>query len=233
MEGTIKAKVDGHDRRILGNGWKWCMMRIYCVRHGESVYNAEGRIQGQADVMLSDLGLRQGEAVAHELQKICLDAIYSSPLVRAKQTAEILAERVNLPIRFDDRLKEIDAGIFQHQRRVDLEVTHPEELQRWRSEDLDYVIPGGESRRQLMQRGCEAMWAVAANEHRHVAVVAHGRLLVVTIKCLVGLEPHAPPISLENGSITTLAFDGGGFRVERWNQSDHLLGVGLAGQGDL
>jgi probable phosphoglycerate mutase len=208
-------------------------MRVYCVRHGESVYNAEGRIQGQADVPLSQLGWRQGEAVAEALRDVPLDAIYSSPLARAKQTAEILAERVSLPICYDDRLKEIHAGIFQHQRRVDLEKSHPQELERWRSEDLDYAIPGGETRRQLMTRGCEAIAAIATSGHRRAALVAHGRLLVVTLKCLVGLAADDPPISLENGSITTIVCDAERVRVERWNQSDHLLDVGLAGQGDL
>jgi broad specificity phosphatase PhoE len=209
-------------------------MRIYCVRHGESVYNAEGRIQGQSDVPLSELGLRQGEAVAKALDDVSLEAIYSSPLIRAKKTAEILADGVGLPITYDDRLKEVHAGIFQDQRREDLEKTHPKELALWRSEDLDYAIPGGESRRQLMTRGRALFEEVASNGHQRAAVVAHGRLLVVTIKYLVGLAPSDPPISLENGSITTLAFDlEGGFRVERWNRADHLHDVGLAGTGDL
>jgi broad specificity phosphatase PhoE len=209
------------------------MMRIYCVRHGESVYNSEGRIQGQADVPLSELGVRQGEAVAQALRAVAFDAIYSSPLIRAKKTAEILAEHVDVPITFDDRLQEINAGVFQHQRRVDLEKSHPVELERWRSEDLDYAIPGGETRRQLMTRGRESLESIARQGHQHAAVVAHGRLLVVTIKYLVGLSPQDPPISLENGSITTLSHDANGFKVEQWNRSDHLLNVGLAGKGDL
>jgi broad specificity phosphatase PhoE len=209
-------------------------MWIYCVRHGESVYNAEGRIQGQSDVPLSALGLRQGEAVAQALDSVSLDAIYSSPLIRAKKTAEILAEGVGVAISYDDRLKEIHAGIFQDQRRADLEKTHPRELALWRSEDLDFAIPGGETRRQLMTRGRAILEEVASNGHQRAAVVAHGRLLVVTIKYLVGLAPSDPPISLENGSITTLAFDPeDGFRVEQWNCADHLQDVGLAGKGDL
>ncbi len=131
-------------------------------------------------------------------------------------------------------MKEIHAGVFQGQRREDLERTHPDELARWRSEDLDYAIPGGETRRQLTTRGRAMLVSVARGPHRRAAVVAHGRLLVVTIKDLVGRAPQDPPVSLENGSITTLVVnEDGGFQVDRWNQVDHLKGVGLAGSGDL
>ncbi|KKK94352.1 hypothetical protein LCGC14_2683730, partial [marine sediment metagenome] len=67
-------------------------MLLYCIRHGESTYNAEGRIQGQSDVPLSELGRRQGEAVAAALRAEPVEAIYSSPLRRAMQTAEPLAD---------------------------------------------------------------------------------------------------------------------------------------------
>jgi len=209
-------------------------MLLYCVRHGESLYNAEGRVQGQSDVVLSDFGRRQGEAVAAALAEKPLDAIYSSPLSRALQTAEQVARRTGLPVRTDPRLKEVNAGIFQDRLRAELEREFPEELARWQSEDLDYVIPGGESRRQLIARGRAALESIARQQHRHAAVIAHGRLLIVALKDLLGLAPEQPPRSLQNGSITTLRGNAQGeFEALAWDRVDHLDGVGLGGSGDL
>jgi len=95
-------------------------MWLYCVRHGESVHNAEGRIQGQADIPLSDFGRRQGEAIAAALAELPIDAIYASPLLRALETAEIVARRLSLPIRIDPRLKEIHIGVFQNRLRSEV-----------------------------------------------------------------------------------------------------------------
>ena len=209
-------------------------MLLYCIRHGESLYNAEGRVQGQSDVALSPFGLRQGEAVAEALSRKPIDAIYASPLSRAMQTAEVVAERLDLPIRTDGRLKEVHAGVFQDRLRAELQRDLPEELARWQSEDLDYVIPGGESRRDLMGRGREVLESIAREDHQHAAVIAHGRLLVVTLKHLVGMAPTDSPRSLQNASITTLTTNGSGqFEVLAWDEVDHLGSTGLAGSGDL
>ena len=128
-------------------------MLLYCIRHGESCYNAEGRIQGQSDVPLSELGLRQSEAVAAALAEEAIEAVHASPLQRAMQTAEPVAQKLGLQIQTDPKLMEVHAGAFQDKLRVDLEEQYPEEMARWRSGDPDFPLPGGETRRQLMQRG--------------------------------------------------------------------------------
>jgi probable phosphoglycerate mutase len=209
-------------------------MILYCVRHGQSVYNAEGRIQGQSDIPLSDLGHDQSRAVAKALTDFPIDALYASPLTRAYQTAEAVGNQLDLPIETDARLKEIHAGIFQDKRRIDVEKLYPEETERWISEDPDYVIPGGESRRQLMRRGSEAFKAISSNGHQHVAIIAHGRLLIVTIKALLGIPPVEPPFALQNCSITRIEVNGGGrFELIAMNEVDHLAEVGLGSAGDL
>ena len=208
-------------------------MLIHCIRHGQSTSNAEGRVQGQLDVPLSPLGLRQSAAVAEALADPSIDALYSSPLCRALETARAVAGRLRLPIRQDRRLMEIHAGVFQGQRRSDLAARFPEELAGWHSEDLDFRIPGGESRRDLMTRGSAAFREIAAAGHRQAAIVAHGRLLIVTVKNLVGLPHDAPPFALHNGSITTISFREGRFALEAIDRTDHLAGIGLGSQGDL
>jgi len=209
-------------------------MILYCIRHGESTYNAEGRVQGQSDVPLSALGQRQSEAVAAALAGNPVEAVYASPLRRAFETARPVAEALGLKIHTDDRLKEIDVGIFQDRLRRELRDVYPDELARWSSGDLDYRIPGGESRRDLIDRGSEVIRSICASSHDRVAVVAHGRLLVLTLKALAGLSLDSPPDSLENGSISTLVHCGDGkFELAEIDRVEHLRGVGLAGPGDL
>jgi broad specificity phosphatase PhoE len=208
-------------------------MILHCVRHGESVYNAEGRVQGQSDVPLSELGLRQSEAVAERLAALPVQALYSSPLRRAMQTAELVAEKLGLPIRTDDRLMELNAGVFQDRLRSELPDLYPDEFARWKSGDPDFVIPGGESRNDLQRRGLEALEAIAQAGHDEAAVVGHGRILIVTLAALLGREELSRS-ALQNGSITTLALSGDG-RAElvTLDRVDHLEAVGLGGRGDL
>ncbi|NLY02313.1 MAG: histidine phosphatase family protein [Rhodopirellula sp.] len=209
-------------------------MIVYCVRHGESTYNAENRVQGQSDVPLSELGRRQSEAVASELAMRPIGALYSSPLRRAMETAEPIAGRLGLRIRSDARLKEVDVGVFQDYLRTELSELFPEELARWESSDPDYAVPGGESRSDLAGRGIAAMNEIAHGDEPEVVVVAHGRLLVETLRRLIGSAPDGIPPSLRNGSITTVE----SHREGRWelrsvDAVEHLRGVGLAGAGDL
>ncbi|HIQ21354.1 MAG TPA: histidine phosphatase family protein [Planctomycetes bacterium] len=209
-------------------------MILYCIRHGESVYNAEGRIQGQADVPLSERGVRQGQAVAEALGRFPIEAIYSSPLQRALATARMIAEPRGLAVRTDPRLMEINAGIFQHRLSSELVRLYPEPFARWSSGDPDYVIPGGESRAALRGRGLAAFQAIRAAGHRQAAVVAHGRLLVVTLQALVPIPEDRLADALHNGSITTIAFgEDGVAELLGLDRTDHLDGIGPCGDGDL
>jgi len=210
-------------------------MLIYCVRHGESTYNSEGRVQGQSDVPLSDLGRRQGEATAVALAQAAIQIIYSSPLRRAYETAEIVAQRTGCPIRVDSRLMEIHAGIFQDRLRQELAREFPEEFRRWTSEDPDFVIPGGESRRQLAERGVAAFRDIIHAGFDRVAVISHGRLLVVTLRALLEDNHHRLPPALQNASITVVEADRETERIHLVDvdRVEHLVGVGLSGRGDL
>ncbi len=210
-------------------------MFLYCVRHGESTYNAEGRLQGQSErPRLSLLGERQGEAAAAALANLPIDAIYASPLARARQTAEVIARVLRLEVRLDDRLREIDIGIFQDRLRDEVESLYPKELSEWLLGDADYAVPGGESRRQLARRGREALESIARTGHRHAVVVAHGGVLVSSIKSLLDIPLREPPLALENASISTLRFDDGGqVELVALDQVDHLAGLDHGGSGDL
>jgi len=208
-------------------------MLLYCVRHGESTYNALGRIQGQSDVPLSDTGRRQGEAVAAALAGLPIEALYASPLRRAIQTAQPVADALGLPIQTDPRLKEIHAGVFQDRLRSELDQRFPEELARWHSGDPDYALPGGETRRRLMERGRAAFEAILQTGHERVAVISHGGLIAAAFKSLLEIPAGRHPFNFYNGSISQLAVTDGRVRLLTLNQVDHLREAGQSSSGDL
>lgn len=210
-------------------------MILCCIRHGETTYNAEGRLQGQSEgSVLSELGRRQAAATARALIGNPVDALYASPLRRAAETAEIIAGVLGQVIRTDPRLMEINVGVFQDQLRADLERDHADALRCWLSGDPDYVIPGGESRRQLARRGVAVFEDIRRAGHEQAVVVAHGGLLVSTIKSLLGIPLHEPPLALENCSVSTLAWhDDGRVELLAFNQVEHLAAIGHGGIGDL
>jgi broad specificity phosphatase PhoE len=208
-------------------------MLLYCIRHGESSYNAEGRIQGQSDVPLSELGRRQSEAVAKALDNLPIDAVYSSPLRRAMQTAEPVAAVLKLAIQTDPRLMEVHAGEFQDKLRIHLEAQYPAEMARWHGGDPDFPLPGGETRRHLMQRGHEVFQQIARGGHQQVVVVSHGGLLTAALKALLEIPAGRHPFVLHNGSISQLELRDGDVKLLALNQIDHLCDAGFGGRGDL
>ncbi|HEV2971199.1 MAG TPA: histidine phosphatase family protein [Pirellulales bacterium] len=201
-------------------------MLLYLVRHGQSLYNAERRIQGQFDIGLSPFGLRQSIALAAAFRTLAIDAVYASPLSRAMQTAEPIAEALHLPIQADDRLKEINAGVFQGVLWEEIEQHSPDLAARWREQDPDFVIPGGESRRALGERGRAALEAIHAAEHRQAVVVAHGGVLAGALKSLLEIPIATNPFSFYNASISKIAWDSR-IKLLTLNQLDHLAAAGL------
>lgn len=210
-------------------------MLVYCIRHGESTFNVESRIQGQLDPPLSPTGRRQAEALADWARSVAIDAIYASPLARAAETAAPLADALGLTPVFDDRLRELHAGVFQGLRKEELPDRHPEALIRWRSQDPDFRIPGGESRRDLMQRGEAAFADVRSRNHRRAVVVSHGGLLAGAFKALIGVPAERNPFSLFNASISEIDWTGQA-KLRTLNQTEHLRAAGFdlrTSTGDL
>lgn len=222
-------------------------MLQYLIRHGESVSNAAGRVQGQEDVALSDVGLRQAEAVAAWSRGLArpvglgVDEIWSSPLERARATAERIAASLGLPVRIDDDLRELHAGIFQGHLWADLEARFPHEVARWRSGDADYAIPGGESRADLAARGRATLERLAARPVRTMIVVAHGGILTAALGSLVGRShpllaaaaerPFTKLPALANCSVTSVRWPGP--RLEAFNDTTHLDRGGPAAPGSV
>ena len=201
-------------------------MLLFLIRHGESLYNIEGRIQGQSDVELSPLGLRQADAIAEFLAGASIDAVYSSPLRRAMQTAQPVSARLGLSVQADDRLKELNAGVFQGLLWGEIEARYPNDFALWRGEQPDVAIPQGESRRDLMIRGAAALRSIRETPFRRVAVIAHGGILAAALKLLLQVPAELNPFNLYNASISRVAWDKSP-KLLTLNELDHLRVAGL------
>lgn len=212
-------------------------MLQYLIRHGESVSNAAGRVQGREDVELSVTGREQARDVAAWSRSLLdaadappVDEIWTSPLRRARETAEAIAWATGLPLHIDEELQELHAGIFQGHLWADLEARFPEEVARWRSGDADYAIPGGESRAELAARGRAALERLKARPARGMMVVAHGGILTAALGSLVGKahpllaaaaeRPFTKLPALANCSVTLVRWPGP--ELVSFNDTTHL-----------
>lgn len=202
--------------------------RIILIRHGETDWNDQGRIQGHLPVPLNARGMAQAEALAVCMRETAFDAVYSSDLLRARQTAEAIVRLTGHEIRFDERLREWDLGMLSGLLRTEAERDHPHITRIYRDYLVDDIIPGGESIRQRFERITEAVSDIAAH-HRgeSVLVVSHGGPLGdcyhrATRK---GVEERIK-IDLFNASINCIRVDGNDWLLEFWAEIDHLAGVG-------
>lgn len=204
-------------------------MRQYLLRHGQSVSNVEGRVQGQLDVDLTEMGIDQAMRAAQwfaSSEGPSIEEVWSSPLLRARRTAEVVAAAIGLPVRIDDRLKELDAGIFQGLLWAELERLHPREYQRWRSGDPEYAIPGGESRHALASRGEEALRELSRRPAASMLVVAHGGILTHALRRLVNLDAalgggeDGKRPAMANAAVSVLSWPGP--ELVSFNATGHL-----------
>jgi probable phosphoglycerate mutase len=166
---------------------------LLLIRHGETAWNAEGRIQGQLDVPLSSRGVWQAARLAARLAGERIDAVIASDLARAALTAQPLAAAIDLPLRFDVRLRERDFGCFQGHTLEEIAARWPLQFHRWRERDPAWAIPEGESGAQFIARVREALRDIAAaHPGRTVVVVAHGGTLDIAYRHARGLGWDAP-----------------------------------------
>ncbi len=154
-------------------------MRFLLVRHGESTYNAEGRIQGQQDAPLSERGRQQAERIGERLRTYQFDACYASDLSRAADTARaIMRHHPDVPFAFTTLLREIKFGIFEGRIMPEIAEMYPEEYAQWMENRRAFVPPGAESGDVLSARAGEALHWLQERGHRGtVLVVAHGAIL--------------------------------------------------------
>jgi len=159
------------------------MTEIWLVRHGQTDWNLEGRYQGQEDIPLNETGLQQAQDLAKKLETVHFDAIYSSDLQRASQTAGYIAGIKKMKIQFDPNLREICQGEWEGMLFSDVVRSYEKMVEKRRLEPLNTRAPGGESVSDVYSRVNVVVKKIAcAYPHGRVLLVAHG-VVISTIFC--------------------------------------------------
>jgi len=201
---------------------------LYLVRHGETNFNKQGIVQGRGvDSELNQTGLAQAAALAKRFAANPVDAIYSSPLRRALQTAQTVAREISInEIPTDPGLEEMSWGVFEGQpQSEELSSAFEEMKKRWHNGEHDYGVEKGETLRQVQTRGLAAIDRILEQSAgKRVLVVAHGRFLRILLANLLkeyGI-PRMEEIEHTNTGVNHLIHDESGFVAVSLNCTSHL-----------
>ena len=198
--------------------------RLIAVRHGETAWNVDTRIQGQLDIGLNATGARQAQQLGAALADETVAAVYASDLSRAWDTARAVAASLGLEVVAEPRLRERAFGHFEGRTFADIEANSPDEARRWRTRDPEFAPEGGESLIVFRQR-VTAVAAELAARHPgdQVVLVAHGGVMDVLYRAATGQELHAPRSwALGNAAINRLLWTPQGFSLVGWGDTAHL-----------
>ena len=196
---------------------------LFLIRHGETQWNLDHRVQGHEDVLLTERGREQARRLALWLAGEPIQAFYSSDLRRAWETAEILAAG-SAPVWKEPRVREASFGLFQGLTTAEIEARYPEEFRAWRRDAVRHRPPGGETLEDLRKR---CMTALREHLPKHpgqaVALVAHGGPVRVMVCGLLDLPLEVyPKLRVENTAVTRILFGDRGTILAGFNEVAHL-----------
>jgi 2,3-bisphosphoglycerate-dependent phosphoglycerate mutase len=201
--------------------------RLITLRHGETAWNAEQRIQGQLDVPLNDTGRWQAQRLGLALQDAGIQVVYSSDLSRTADTAAAFAGPAGLPVQIDLRLRERHFGEWQGCTYAELHERWPEDADAWRRRDPGFGPAGGETLTAFHERSIAIYTELCARHPGQViAVFAHGGLLDSLYRAATHQDLQAPRSWLcANARINRVLYNGEGFSLVGWNDDAHLQGA--------
>ena len=188
------------------------MTHVFLVRHGATVWHAENRYAGRSDVALDAAGRAQAERLALWAGQAGLNAVWSSPLSRARVTAEPSARAAGVGLQVDDRLRELDFGQVEGKTIQEAEQQFPQEIERFKTDPAAHPMPGGEDPRAAALRAQAALRDIVGScPDGRVLVVAHNTLIRLALCVTLGL-----PLSsyrdvfpaVRNGALTELRVRG-------------------------
>jgi len=199
------------------------MTHFIIIRHGETLWNREHRIQGQLDSGLSSTGLAQAIAVGRALQGQGVQRLIVSDLGRTVQTATPIAAATGLKMELEPRLRERHFGVFQALTPEEIGQRYPAEYARWQSRDPEFAMPGGESLVQFRARLSGCLEEIASAGHAKVALVTHGGALDALYRIATG-TPYstARDWPLANASINDIVIENGKWSLRGWGEIAHL-----------
>ncbi len=201
---------------------------ILLIRHGETAWNAERRLQGHIDIALNAEGERQAALLAAALAPERIDHIVSSDLARARQTAEAIARGRGMQVGADPALRERCYGGFEGLLYSEIAARFPIEFAAWQARDVDGVLPPGanrgESFRQFFDRVRGAVLEhAAARPGKTLALVAHGGVLECAYRAALGLSLETPrDFKVLNASVNRFEVEAGELRLVSWGEVGHL-----------
>ena len=198
-------------------------MRLILVRHGETDWNQQYRIQGQSDLPLNECGMAQAKSIALALKDERVEAIYSSPLRRALGTAEAINRFHQVKLVPLDELKELDVGELDGMHGTDLRIIYPAFFRDWVTDAASTRLPGGESLTELQDRAWDAVEGVLERNQSDLIVVSHF-FVIISLLCKV-LNLHLSEFrrfGITVGSISILEFNGKRTEMVSFNDTCHL-----------
>jgi probable phosphoglycerate mutase len=198
--------------------------RLCVVRHGETAWNAEHRVQGQLDVPLNGIGQVQALAASKVLAKEKFDVIYSSDLSRARQTAEPTAGLLSMKILFEKDLRERHYGIFERHTYADVKVRYPEDYARFDARDPEYAFRTGESLRDFADRSIAVVSRlIGKHENQNILVFTHGGVLDMLYRHVSGLALTAErTFGIPNAGLNRIEVSLAGWQIKAWADISHL-----------
>jgi probable phosphoglycerate mutase len=208
-------------------------MDILLIRHGETDWNRIRRMQGHIDIPLNDVGRRQAQALAAALADERPQAIYTSDLQRARDTAQPTADMLDLPVTLDPGLRERCFGAFEGLMYEEIGARYPQAFAGMQARDPHVQFPAGERKAEtLTDFYRRAVGAVARIARRHegskLALVTHGGVLDFLYREATGKAIDAErDFSIVNAAINRLRWQGGRFTLLAWGDDAHLSGAGL------
>lgn len=199
-------------------------MHLILIRHGQTDWNKEYRVQGQADLPLNELGRAQAQAIAQSLKDEKVEAIYSSPLSRALETAQAVSAYHPVAITVLNELKEMDVGETDGIYYPDLETKYPDFFRLWTADAALARFPGGETLPALQDRAWRAIQRIISSNHNDSVVVASHFFVLRTILCKVmdiSLSDFRK-LNISVASVSKVEFLGNKAKLVYFNDTCHL-----------
>ncbi len=199
-------------------------MKLFLVRHCQTDWNLNHRIQGSSDINLNEEGLRQSSALASWFRQFKIDAVYSSPMRRAVETAERIAKNFNLEVKTLNGLRELNHGVLEGESSLEVWNRHGELLRRWIENPMNIKLPGGESIADLKERVSNAIDEIL-EKHRNdnVVVVGHHFTNLIIISIAIGLDlRNIWRLKQDESAVSLLLHNEFGWRLIYCNSLAHL-----------
>ena len=198
--------------------------RILAIRHGETLWNVDSRIQGHLDIGLNDTGRWQAERLGQALAGEPMAAIYASDLSRALDTALAVSRHTGVPVQPEPGLRERSFGEFEGRTFAEIETELPEQAKRWRQRDPAFTPGGGESLLMLETRILSVIARLAAQHPgEQIALFAHGGVMDILYRAATRLDLQAARTwTLGNTAINRLLWSPEGFSLVGWADVQHL-----------